>query len=166
MAQAKLISPVSRQAYERTKVAAYCRVSSNSADQLNSYARQIRVYTDLIKRNPGWQLVEIFADEGITGTSAAKRPEFQRMLKMCEQEQIDLIITKSISRFARNTMEALEIVRRLKILGIAVQFEKEGIYTLSLGDEMLLNTFTAISQNCNGVFPAKHTVRICRECRV
>ena len=122
----------------------YCRVSRSTADQLNSYARQIRVYTDLIKRNPGWQLVEIFADEGITGTSAAKRPEFQRMLKMCEQKQIDLIITKSISRFARNTMEALEIVRRLKILGIAVQFEKEGIYTLSLGDEMLLNTFTAI----------------------
>lgn len=166
MARVTRIDPTTRSEVEKKKVCAYCRVSRSTADQLNSYARKIRVYTDLIKRNPGWQLVEIFADEGITGTSAAKRPEFQRVLKMCEQEQIDLIITKSISRFARNTMEALEIVRRLKILGIAVQFEKEGIYTLSLGDEMLLNTFTAISQNCNGVFPAKHTVRICRECRV
>lgn len=146
MARVTRIDPTTRSEIEKKKVCAYCRVSRSTADQLNSYARQIRVYTDLIRRNPGWQLVEIFADEGITGTSAAKRPEFQRMLKMCEQKQIDLIITKSISRFARNTMEALEIVRRLKILGIAVQFEKEGIYTLSLGDEMLLNTFTAIAQ--------------------
>ena len=146
MARVTRIDPTTRSEIEKKKVCAYCRVSRSTADQLNSYARQIRVYTDLIKRNPSWQLVEIFADEGITGTSAAKRPEFQRMLKMCEQKQIDLIITKSISRFARNTMEALEIVRRLKILGIAVQFEKEGIYTLSLGDEMLLNTFTAIAQ--------------------
>ena len=146
MARVTRIDPTTRSEIEKKKVCAYCRVSRSTADQLNSYARQIRVYTDLIKRNPSWQLVEIFADEGITGTSVAKRPEFQRMLKMCEQEQIDLIITKSISRFARNTMEALEIVRRLKILGIAVQFEKEGIYTLSLGDEMLLNTFTAIAQ--------------------
>ena len=146
MARVTRIDPTTRSEIEKKKVCAYCRVSRSTADQLNSYARQIRVYTDLIKRNPSWQLVEISADEGITGTSAAKRPEFQRMLKMCEQKQIDLIITKSISRFARNTMEALEIVRRLKILGIAVQFEKEGIYTLSLGDEMLLNTFTAIAQ--------------------
>lgn len=146
MARVIRIDPTTKSAIEKKRVCAYCRVSRSTADQLNSYARQIRVYTDLIRRNPDWQLVEIFADEGITGTSAAKRPEFQRMLKMCEQKQIDLIITKSISRFARNTMEALETVRKLKILGIGVQFEKEGIYTLSLGDEMLLNTFTAIAQ--------------------
>lgn len=140
------IDPTTKHELAKMRVCAYCRVSRNTADQLNSYARQIHVYTDLIKRNPLWQMVEIFADEGITGTSADKRPEFQRMIKMCEQKQIDLIITKSISRFARNTMEALEIVRKLKLLGIGVQFEKEGIYTLSLGDEMLLNTFTAIAQ--------------------
>lgn len=78
MAQAKLISPVSRQAYERTKVAAYCRVSSNSADQLNSYATQIRAYTKLIKSNDSWELVEIFADEGLSGMKAENRVEFQR----------------------------------------------------------------------------------------
>ena len=140
------IDPKTMRELEKKKVCAYCRVSRSTTDQLNSYARQIRVYTDLINKNPEWQMVEIFADEGITGTSADKRPEFQRMLKMCEEKQIDLIITKSISRFARNTMEALETVRKLKLLGIGVQFEKEGIYTLSLGDEMLLNTFTAIAQ--------------------
>ena len=125
MAQAKLISPVSRQAYERTKVAAYCRVSSNSADQLNSYATQIRAYTKLIKSNDSWELVEIFADEGLSGMKAENRVEFQRMIEMCEHKQIDLIITKSVSRFARNVKEALEYVRKLKLLGIGVQFEKE-----------------------------------------
>ena len=137
---------VSRQAYERTKVAAYCRVSSNSADQLNSYAAQIRAYTKLIKSNDSWELVEIFADEGLSGMKAENRVEFQRMIEMCEHKQIDLIITKSVSRFARNVKEALEYVRKLKLLGIGVQFEKEGIYTLALGDEMLLNTFSAIAQ--------------------
>ena len=128
------------------RVCAYCRVSRNTDDQLNSYARQIRVYTDMIKRNPDWELVEIFADEGITGTSADKRPEFLRMIKDCELHKIDRIITKSVSRFARNVKEALLYVRKLKLLGIGVQFEKEGIYTLSMGDEMLLNTFAAIAE--------------------
>lgn len=146
MAQAKLISPVSRKAYERTKVAAYCRVSSNSADQLNSYAAQIKAYTKLIKSNDSWELIDIFADEGLSGMKAENRVEFQRMLEMCEHKQIDLIITKSVSRFARNVKEALEYVRKLKLLGIGIQFEKEGIFTLALGDEMLLNTFTAIAQ--------------------
>ncbi len=81
MARVTRIDPTTRSEIEKKKVCAYCRVSRSTADQLNSYARQIMVYTDLIKRNPGWQLVEIFADEGITGTSAAKRPEFQRMTK-------------------------------------------------------------------------------------
>lgn len=146
MARAKIISPVSRQAQAKTRVAAYCRVSSNSADQLNSYAAQIRAYTKLIKGNDSWELVEIFADEGISGMKAKNRAEFQRMIEMCERKQIDLILTKSVSRFARNVKEALEYVRKLKLLGVGVQFEKEGIYTLALGDEMLLNTFTAIAQ--------------------
>lgn len=84
MAQGKLISPISRKAYERTKVAAYCRVSSNSADQLNSYAAQIQAYTKLIKSNAAWELVEIFADEGLSGMKAGNRVEFQRMIGMCE----------------------------------------------------------------------------------
>ena len=146
MGKAKLISPVSGKMIPKKKVAAYCRVSSNSADQLNSYANQIKVYTRLIRDNPAWDMVEIFADEGLSGMKADNRAEFQRMIQMCETKQIDLIVTKSISRFARNVKEALAYVRKLKLMGIGVQFEKEGINTLALGDEMLLSTFTAIAQ--------------------
>ena len=146
MAIPKLISPISKQGIQKLRVAAYCRVSSSSADQLNSYARQIDIYTKLINSKKEWQLVDIFADEGISGMKAENRPEFQRLIRMCELHQVDLIITKSVSRFARNVKEALAYVRKLKLLGVGVQFEKEGINTLSLGDEMLLNTFTAIAQ--------------------
>ena len=125
MPQAKLISPITRQEIRKVRVAAYCRVSSNSADQQNSYANQIRVYTSLIQRKKEWELVEIFADEGLSGMNAQNRTEFQRMIKMCEQHQIDLIVTKSVSRFARNAKESLEYVRKLKLLGVGVQFERE-----------------------------------------
>ena len=146
MKTAKLISPVTRQGVPKKRVAAYCRVSSNSADQQHSYATQLRVYTKLIASKPEWEMVEVFADEGISGMKADNRPEFQRMIRMCELRQIDIIITKSVARFARNVKEALEYVRKLKLLGVGVQFEKEGIFTLAMGDEMLLNTFTAIAQ--------------------
>ena len=146
MPEVKLISPVTRRAIDKKRVAAYCRVSSNSADQQNSYANQIKVYTSLIQKRKEWELVEIFADEGLSGMKAENRTEFQRMIQMCELHQIELIVTKSVSRFARNAKESLAYVRKLKLLGIGVQFEKEGIFTLALGDEMLLNTFSAIAQ--------------------
>ena len=146
MPQVQLISPITHQEVRKTRVAAYCRVSTNSADQQNSYSRQIGTYTKLIGSRKDWELAEIFADEGISGLSAEKRPDFLRMIRSCEQHQIDLILTKSVSRFARNVKEALEYVRKLKKLGIGVQFEKEGINTLSLGDEMLLNVFSALAQ--------------------
>ena len=147
MPKPMLISPITRQGVQLLRVAAYCRVSSSSADQLNSYATQIDYYTKLAKKKQGeWNMVEIFADEGLSGMKADNRPEFQRMIRMCELRQIDLIITKSVSRFARNVKEALAYVRKLKLLGVGVVFEKEGINTMSLGDEMLLNTFTAIAQ--------------------
>lgn len=146
MPTAKLISPITRQELKKTKVAAYCRVSTNSADQQNSYATQVRIYTNMIKARPDWELVEIFADEGLSGTKSENRTSFQRMLRMCELHGIDLILVKSVSRFARNTKETLEYCRKLKLLGVGVQFEKEGINTLALGDEMLLNTFAAIAQ--------------------
>lgn len=147
MAKPMLISPISKQGIQLLRVAAYCRVSSSSADQLNSYATQIDYYTKLAKKKKSeWNMVEIFADEGLSGMKANNRPEFQRMIRMCELHQIDLIITKSVSRFSRNTKEALEYARKLKNLGIGVIFEKEGINTQSLGDEMLLNTFAAIAQ--------------------
>lgn len=146
MATVTVISPVTGKPVEHKRVAAYCRVSTNSADQQNSYNTQVRYYTRYIKSRTEWTLVDIFADEGLSGTSSEKRENFQRMITMCELKQIDLVVTKSVSRFARNVKETLEYVRKLKLLGIGVVFEKEGINTLSVGDEMLLNTFAAIAQ--------------------
>ena len=146
MATVTVISPVTGKPVEHKRVAAYCRVSTNSSDQQNSYNTQVRYYTRYIKSRTEWTLVDIFADEGLSGTSSEKRENFQRMITMCELKQIDLVVTKSVSRFARNVKETLEYVRKLKLLGIGVVFEKEGINTLSMGDEMLLNTFAAIAQ--------------------
>lgn len=142
----KLITPIARQEDKKTKVAAYCRVSTNSADQKNSYANQIRFYTKMINQRPDWELVDIFADEGLSGMKADNRTEFQRMIRLCELHQIDFIITKSVSRFGRNVMDSLTYARKLKLLGIGIQFEENGINTLALGDEMLLSTFAAIAQ--------------------
>ena len=118
--------------------------------QLFQIARRTKLHVWIVTSTPSsndsWELIDIFADEGLSGMKAENRVEFQRMIVMCEHKQIDLIITKSVSRFARNVKEALEYVRKLKLLGIGIQFEKEGIFTLALGDEMLLNTFTAIAQ--------------------
>ena len=140
-----LISPDGK-GKKKTRVAAYCRVSTNSADQKNSYAQQLSTYTKMISRNPEWEMVDIFADEGLSGMKADNREDFQRMIRMCELRQIDLILTKSVSRFARNTKEALQYVRMLKNLGIGVKFEEDGINTMSMGDEMLLSTFAAVAQ--------------------
>jgi len=131
---------------KKKRTAAYCRVSTDSTDQINSLANQVRTYTKKINKNPEWELVDIFADEGLSGTSMNKRDDLLRLLDMCRHGLVDLIICKSISRFGRNTREVLETVRELKLLGIAVHFEKEGIYTLNLGDEMLLSTFAAIAE--------------------
>lgn len=131
---------------KKIKVCAYCRVSTNSADQLNSYTAQVRYYTNAIQSRMDWELVDIFADEGITGTRADKRTEFQRMIRLCEHKRIDLIITKSVSRFARNVPECLEYARALRRQGIGIIFEENGINTLRMSDEMMLSTFSAIAQ--------------------
>lgn len=102
----------------KLRVAAYVRVSSNSSDQLNSYAAQNAHYTELITSNSDWDFVDVYADKGITGTSAEKRDDFQRLLQDCRRGRIDLVLTKSSSRFARNTKESLEAARELKALGI------------------------------------------------
>lgn len=128
------------------RVAAYCRVSTDEEEQLTSYEAQQTYYTDKIMTNPSWTMAGIFADEGITGTSAKKRREFQRMIKLCRQKRIDIILTKSISRFARNTLDCIKYVRELKELGIAVIFEKENINTLESSSEMLLTMLSAFAQ--------------------
>ena len=128
------------------RVAAYCRVSTDDEEQLTSYEAQQEYYTDKIMTNKEWTLAGIFADEGITGTSARKRPEFLRMIRMCKQKKIDFILVKSISRFARNTVDCLNYIRILKELGIAVYFEKENINTLSAESEMLITIMGAFAQ--------------------
>lgn len=130
----------------KLKVAAYCRVSSSSDEQLNSFATQNRYYTELISGKGNWQLVDIYADEGITGTSIEKRDDFKRMLHDCERGLIDRILVKSISRFARNTTECLETVRFLKTHGISVCFEKENIDTGKVSGEMLTAVFASLAQ--------------------
>ena len=131
----------------RLRVAAYARVSSSSDEQLNSFAAQNRYYTELISGKDNWQLVDIYADEGITGTSIEKRDDFKRMLRDCERGLIDRILVKSISRFARNTVDCLNYVRALKELGIAVIFEKENMNTLEVDSEILITMLGAFAQS-------------------
>ena len=107
------------------RVAAYCRVSTDSLDQMNSFAAQMKYYMELITGKSNWKLVDIYADPGVTGTSAKKRKDFQRLLTDCRRGKIDRVLVKSISRFARNTKECLEIVRELKAIGVAVVFEEQ-----------------------------------------
>ncbi|MBP1562564.1 MAG: recombinase family protein [Oscillospiraceae bacterium] len=140
------IIPAKNQSLEIVRTAAYARVSSDSEDQLNSFAAQIRYYTELLKNSTDAVLVDMYADEGITGTSAAKRPDFQRLMSDCRKGKIDRILTKSVSRFARNTTECLAAVRELKALGISVYFEKEDIETAEISTEMLLTLYSQFAQ--------------------
>jgi len=128
------------------RVAAYCRVSTDDEEQLTSYEAQIAHYTDKIMTNPNWTMAGIYADEGITGTSALKRPEFLKMIRKCRQKKIDVILVKSLSRFARNTVDCLNYIRALKELGIAVIFEKENINTMESDSEMLITMMGAFAQ--------------------
>ena len=113
----------------KLRVAAYCRVSTDSDEQATSYEAQVEHYTDYIQKNPEWEFAGIFADDGISGTNTKKREEFNRMIGECMTGQIDMIITKSISRFARNTLDCLKYIRQLKEKNIPVYFEKEYIST-------------------------------------
>lgn len=143
---AKKQTEISRSKYQQLRVAAYCRVSTEQEEQQNSYQVQIAYYTDLINRKKEWSLVGIFADEGISGTQTKKRTEFNRMIRMCKNKKIDLVITKSISRFARNTVDCLEYVRQLKNLGIGVIFEKENINTLTMTSEFMIALYGSFAQ--------------------
>ncbi len=135
-----------RQSERRLKVAAYCRVSTDQEEQESSYEAQIGYYTEKINSNSEWQMAGIFADEGITGTQTKKRPEFLKMIRLCRQGKIDMILTKSLSRFARNTVDSLKYIRDLKALGIAVIFEKENINTLETDTEMMLTIMSCFAQ--------------------
>lgn len=130
----------------KLRVAAYCRVSTEEEEQQSSYEIQCSYYTEKILSHPEWELVDIFADEGITGTSTKKRDDFNRMIRMCRKGKIDLILTKSVPRFARNTLDTLNYTRMLKAMGIGVSFERENINTLEMDNEMLITFFAAFAQ--------------------
>lgn len=134
------------QSVRKLRVCAYARVSTDGADQATSYMAQVEYYTEKIEKNPLWEFVGIYADEGISGRKTKGRDEFQEMLQDCEEGLIDLIITKSISRFARNTVECIKIIRYLKGIGVGVFFEKENINTLQETSEFILTIMASIAQ--------------------
>ena len=129
------------------RVAAYCRVSTKEEEQASSYEAQCEYYTDKIMSNKEWTMAGIFADEGITGTSTKKRTEFLRMIRQCKQKKIDLILTKSIQRFARNTLDCINYTRILRQLGIGVLFEKENINSLPADSEFMITMYGAMAQS-------------------
>ena len=138
---------VDKEKYHQKRVAAYCRVSTDSEEQLTSYQNQMRVYTEMTAANKEWEFAGLYADEGISGTRADKRPEFQRMIRDCQNGKIDYIITKSVSRFARNTVECLEYVRSLKAQGIGIFFEEQNIDTLKNESELYLVIYAGFAQS-------------------
>lgn len=146
MPQVQIIEPTIRPQKQKIRVCAYARVSSNSDDQLNSFSAQVEYFTQLIQAHSDWEFIDIYADEGITGTRADKRDDFQRMMRDCRAGRIDRILVKSISRFGRNSADCIEAVRELKMLGIAVAFEKEGIDTGRMTNEMYFSMYSAFSQ--------------------
>ena len=130
----------------KLKVATYCRVSTDSEEQASSYEEQVAHYTQFIQKNPEWELVGIYADDGITGTNTKKREEFNRMIQDCMDGNIDMIITKSISRFARNTLDCLKYIRELKEKNIPVFFEKENLNIMDSKGEVLLTIMASLAQ--------------------
>jgi len=144
------IEPVKQQVIlelqPKKRVCAYCRVSTDSREQHNSFSAQVEYYKTFIGKRDDWEYTEIFADEAKSGTQVKRRDEFLRMIKECEDGKIDMIITKSVTRFARNTVDSIEAIRKLKALGIAVYFEKENINTLSEKSELLLTILSSLAQ--------------------
>ena len=147
MSTVTVIQPtIAEEKSEMIRCAAYCRVSSDSEDQLSSFMAQTRYYSQIFEKSEIETLIDIYADEGVTGTREDKRDEFQRMMKDCRKGKIDRIYTKSISRFARNTRDCLKNVRELKSLGITILFEKENIDTANMTDEMMITVMGGLAQ--------------------
>ena len=140
------IRPKKAELKPKLRVAAYARVSTDEKEQQHSFSAQISYYNDLIQRNPEWEFAGIYADFGISGTSTRNRAEFHRLIADCEQGKIDLVLVKSISRFARDTVDTLRTIRHLKDLGVAVYFERERINTLSDDGEFLLTLLASFAQ--------------------
>ena len=130
----------------KKKVAAYARVSTDNEEQISSYEAQVDYYTRYIKSKNDWEFIEVYTDEGISATNTKKRDGFNRMIKDALEKKIDLIVTKSVSRFARNTVDTLTTVRKLKEKGVEIYFEKENIYTLDSKGELLITIMSSLAQ--------------------
>ena len=146
MPEIRYIPAVGAPENAKLPVAAYCRVSSDSDDQLNSLSAQVREYTKQITAEPDWEFAGIYADEGITGTSTKKRNEFKRLMRDCEAGKVKRVLVKSVSRFARNTTDCLQYLRQLSALGVTVYFEKEGIDTAKMSSDVILTMTGAFAQ--------------------
>ncbi len=138
---------VDKEKYQQKRVAAYCRVSTDSEEQLTSYTTQKKVYTEMIAARKDWAFAGLYADEGISGTRADKRPAFKKMINDCLAGKIDYVITKSVSRFARNTVDCLDHVRILKSKGIGIFFEEQNIDTLKIDSELYLVIYAGFAQS-------------------
>lgn len=146
MAKIRKIEPQIPPAKKRQKVAAYARVSRDTERLLHSASAQVSYYSNLIQKNPAWEYAGVYADSGISGTGIKERDEFQRLLMDCENGKIDIVLTKSISRFARNTVDLLTTVRHLKAIGVEVRFEKEQINSFSADGELMLSILASFAQ--------------------
>ena len=144
--RARNTDPVVTMPTQVTKAAAYCRVSTDSEEQESSYEAQVTHYTNFIQAHDGWELAGIFGDEGLSGTQAKTRPQFNALITACEVGDVNLVITKSISRFARNTLDALNYIRKLKALNIPIIFEKESVNTLEASGELMVTILASIAQ--------------------
>lgn len=138
------LSPINE--IKKRKVAGYARVSTDSEEQQTSYEAQLDYYTNYIKSRDDWEFVEVYTDEGITATNTKKRDGFKRMVKAALDGKIDLIVTKSVSRFARNTVDSLSTIRKLKEHGTEVYFEKENIWTFDSKGELLITIMSSLAQ--------------------
>ncbi len=136
-----------KEKYTRMLVVAYCRVSTKAEEQLNSYENQLKHYTEAINANPDWEFAGIFADKGISGTSVKKRDEFNKMIRLCKRGKVNMIITKSISRFARNTVDCLKYTRMLKGIGVDVFFEEQNLHSTQPGAELYITIYGCLAQS-------------------
>ena len=144
---ADVTKQAARTPYEQILVAAYCRVSTKQEEQLNSYEVQKQHYEELILSEAKWRLAGIFADRGISGTSLKKRDEFNRMLRLCQKGRIKMIITKSISRFARNTLDCIAVTRKLREIGVDVYFEEQNLHSIDASSEFYISIYGSVAQS-------------------
>ena len=146
MKKVRKLTPVVPILTPRKRVAAYARVSMETEQLLHSLSAQVSHYSSLIQMNPEWEYAGVYVDEGVTGTSVARRTEFKRLINECDAGKIDIILTKSISRFARDTVDCLNTIRHLKDIGVEVRFEREGISTFTSDGELLLTLLASFAQ--------------------